>query len=401
MRFVESNPPRRFQVGERLIEIQDCGRVQLAPDEQVTHVTDSGAEFDVVRKTWGFYATPSLNGRLARFGLRGALVRNPEGRYYILLAERGRIGEFEQYLAEERAEVVTWLDRDEDLRHLEASLRAGGTVSTIACICGATNFEQVFHYTAPPASEVRFAFANRADYRRAVHRCRHCGHFISIHSMDGDALYEAGYVDANYGDAAGIKRAFDRVTSLPADRSDNVGRVRRVLEVCEQSLPADRRPGTLLDLGSGLGVFPFAMMQAGWSCTAVDRDQRLVEHARTLGLDAEQADIGALSLTRQYDLITFNKVIEHAADPPALLASARRWLKPGGLMYVEVPDGERASEHGADREEFTIDHPHVFSLASLAITAAKAGFDCRSVERVHEPSTKFTLRAFLSVPLLK
>jgi hypothetical protein len=56
-------------------------------------VTKSGAEYDVAAKDWGFYATPSLNGRLQQFGLRGVLIRNRgTGRYFVLLVEPGPRG---------------------------------------------------------------------------------------------------------------------------------------------------------------------------------------------------------------------------------------------------------------------------------------------------------------------
>src|SRR5438105_15753607 len=72
-----NDPPRAFQVGRtEKIWIRDCAHISLEPDEQVTFLTGEGAEYDVARKDWGFYATPSLNSRLARFGLRGVLVRN-------------------------------------------------------------------------------------------------------------------------------------------------------------------------------------------------------------------------------------------------------------------------------------------------------------------------------------
>jgi hypothetical protein len=120
-------PPRAFEVGRSVRHVmRDCARVELAPDEQVTFVTDSGGEYDVARKSWGFYATPSLNARLARFGLRPALVKNPEGRYFIFLVERGKDAEFEQYLTQEAQRIVCWLDSDKHLADLE---RALGTTS--------------------------------------------------------------------------------------------------------------------------------------------------------------------------------------------------------------------------------------------------------------------------------
>jgi len=118
------NPPRRFKVGTTVKrEMADCGSVELAPDEQLTFVTADGAEFDVARKGWGFYATPSLNGRLESFGLRGVLIRNRvSGRYFVLLVQRGHESAFAQYLEEESCEVVTWMDSTGALDGLRARM---------------------------------------------------------------------------------------------------------------------------------------------------------------------------------------------------------------------------------------------------------------------------------------
>ncbi len=116
----EKNPPRAYEVGTtKKFMMHDCGVVRLAPDEQVTFVTDSGAEYDVARKDWGFYATPSLNGRLAGFGLRAALVRNRvTDRYFVLLLEKGRDEAFNAYLEQECCEVVFWMDDDQVLKQI-------------------------------------------------------------------------------------------------------------------------------------------------------------------------------------------------------------------------------------------------------------------------------------------
>lgn len=127
MRFEPKDPPRNFTVGaDRSITMKDCGTLRLGADEQVTLVTETGAEYDVARKDWGFYATPSLNGRLEQFGLRGVLIRNRDtGRYFVLLVERGREAAFEAYLAAENLKIVHWLDSDAACRSLEARLAEG------------------------------------------------------------------------------------------------------------------------------------------------------------------------------------------------------------------------------------------------------------------------------------
>ena len=123
MKFKEINPPREFETGfGEIIKIKDCGRVELEPDEQVTFTTPGGAEYDLARKDWGFYATPSLNGRLKNFALRGVMIKNRIGRYFIMLVEAGKEDLFRRYLDVEGLEVVTWLDDDAPLERLERRL---------------------------------------------------------------------------------------------------------------------------------------------------------------------------------------------------------------------------------------------------------------------------------------
>jgi len=118
MKVNERNPPRVFHLGHegQEITLSHVADIALAPDEQITLVTASGTEFDVVRKAWGYYATPSLNDRLPRKGLRPALVASGTRRY-LLLCETGKEALFRTYLEEQRMTVITWLDTDADLMH--------------------------------------------------------------------------------------------------------------------------------------------------------------------------------------------------------------------------------------------------------------------------------------------
>jgi SAM-dependent methyltransferase len=120
----------------------------------------------------------------------------------------------------------------------------------------------------------------------------------------------------------------------------------------------------------------------------------LTEH---LGIRAEAEDLFDLTPERlgMFDAVTFNKVLEHVEDPVSLLAHAGAFLRKGGFCYVEVPDVAAASA-GADREEFFIEHHHVFSPASLALLGERAGFEVVQVERLIEPSGKFTVYAFMT-----
>ena len=76
-----------------------------------------------------------------------------------------------------------------------------------------------------------------------------------------------------------------------------------------------------------------------------------------------------------------------------MMAHARKWIRPGGFLYIEVPD-VRAAQEGPGREEFFIEHLHIFTQRSLTQTASKAGWKGELVEEISEPSGKVTLAAF-------
>lgn len=256
----------------------------------------------------------------------------------------------------------------------------------LRCPCEGRHLELAWRYDAPPEGETRFPFSGEG-YVRDILRCAVCGHHVSRTEMVVSALYGSEYVDSTYSD--GLRVSFERIVALPPERSDNHGRVERVTEAA-----GSRR--TILDVGSGLCVFLHAMKQRGFEGTALDPDPRAAAHARdVVGVDAVCGDYLTLDGLGRFDLVTFNKVLEHVEDPVAMLGRSRDNLAENGFVYVEVPDGPSAAAEGFEREEFFIEHLHVFSLASLALLAHRAGFSPLRIDRIREPSTKYTLCAFL------
>jgi hypothetical protein len=116
MKITEIRPSRKFTVNN--VEISHSANIELEPDEQITFITDSGTEVDVARKSWGYYAVPSLNGRLLKFGLRSALVNNPTGKIFFLLVEKGKEEDFFHYLDEQDMNFIIWLDDEESIKVL-------------------------------------------------------------------------------------------------------------------------------------------------------------------------------------------------------------------------------------------------------------------------------------------
>lgn len=275
-----------------------------------------------------------------------------------------------------------------------------GSLQATECpFCRGRAFSSVFVYDEPPPGEVRFEFARLTPYHREVFRCQCCGHFLSLHGMETTALYEEQYVSSTYG-KDGLRGAFDRIVALDPSRSDNVGRVRHILEFARGYLTGpgrEGRPPAVLDVGSGLCVFLHRMKEAGWRCVALDPDERAARHAReTVDVEAVCGEFLSAGGLGQFDLITFNKVLEHVPEPVVMLARSAEYLNKGAFVYVELPDGEAAVKNGPEREEFFIEHYHVFSAASLALLASRSGFTVLQIERLREPSSKYTLRAFLA-----
>jgi len=102
--------PRSFKVGNNDITIKDCGDLYLEPDEQITFITESDQRYDLARKDWGFYATPSVNGRLKNEGFKCALVKNEFKKVYVMIVEESKLAEFNKYCKTENQDIIKWLD---------------------------------------------------------------------------------------------------------------------------------------------------------------------------------------------------------------------------------------------------------------------------------------------------
>ncbi len=111
MRIIKKKPPRKFKPSKN-ITIKDCAKIYLNPNEQVTFLTKKKQEFDVCKKEWGFYATPSVNGRLKFYNFKTSIIQNIKTKkIYIFILEKGKEKKFYRYLKEENCKVIKWLSK--------------------------------------------------------------------------------------------------------------------------------------------------------------------------------------------------------------------------------------------------------------------------------------------------
>tara|TARA_A100000164_G_C21505119_1_gene584324 strand:+ start:141 stop:479 length:339 start_codon:yes stop_codon:yes gene_type:complete len=96
---------RIFEAGVTKIKIRDCGSIKLKNDNQVTFISKN-SEYDVCKKNWGYYATPSINGRLKTFGFKTFIVSNSKKKIYIFLVHKNKINLFKNYIKKERNFII-------------------------------------------------------------------------------------------------------------------------------------------------------------------------------------------------------------------------------------------------------------------------------------------------------
>jgi Methyltransferase domain len=74
------------------------------------------------------------------------------------------------------------------------------------------------------------------------------------------------------------------------------------------------------------------------------------------------------------DLMVCRQVIEHVADPFALISAIRDGLAPGGHAYLEVPDA-RFIDRGAAIGDIVLQHVQYFTPHSFVALARRAGLE--------------------------
>jgi 2-polyprenyl-3-methyl-5-hydroxy-6-metoxy-1,4-benzoquinol methylase len=96
----------------------------------------------------------------------------------------------------------------------------------------------------------------------------------------------------------------------------------------------------LLDVGSHAGFFLRRARDRGWNARGVEPSEVTAAIAReVLGLDVVNATLDSDAVAPESaHVVTMVDVFEHVPNPRAVLASAHRVLRPGGLLFVKVPN---------------------------------------------------------------
>lgn len=136
--------------------------------------------------------------------------------------------------------------------------------------------------------------------------------------------------------------------------------------------------GLFVDVGCNAAGFLKAVRDMGAACLGIEVDPRLCEWNKAhLGIDVFAGmfeDVPA-SYHGSAAVVVIRDSLEHHLDPVATLTLARRLLKDGGLVFVDVPNLDcMLAQHNIDAWDwFEADHLMYFSPPSIRTAFERAG----------------------------
>jgi SAM-dependent methyltransferase len=141
-------------------------------------------------------------------------------------------------------------------------------------------------------------------------------------------------------------------------------------------------PGDFLEIGPGQGSLALLARDAGWRYRAVEASPILIDQLREQGLEVIEGWAPPIPVADEScDVVYADQVLEHMSGIDAareFVAEARRTLKPGGTLFIVVPD--YLKERGFF---WDVDYTHNFVTTERRVRQLlyDGGFDIRQIVR--------------------
>ncbi len=118
-----------------------------------------------------------------------------------------------------------------------------------------------------------------------------------------------------------------------------ISRIREFNRALDQIEQRQRPPGRLLDVGTATGEFLVEARKRGWTVSGTeisDSSVTIAKEKRQLDIFHGWLDQASFS-KHSFDVIHLSHVLEHVPSPQAMLKTIASFLKPTGLVVIEVP----------------------------------------------------------------
>lgn len=195
--------------------------------------------------------------------------------------------------------------------------------------CGSSDLQSEYSIVSPYLAHKAFDSAPEVCQ---LHRCRQCDFRFydrGLTDAEGDAYYagyrnEAYYKERHRHEPFYTRREHEKI-------ADRLGSRARRADFARTLAAANVAPNfaAVIDYGGGEG-----------SLIAELTAERKIsfDPSGTAGLPGVEVLGARLGLPEDADLITCAQVLEHVSDPGGLLDDMIALVRPGGLVYLEVPD---------------------------------------------------------------
>lgn len=227
-----------------------------------------------------------------------------------------------------------------------------------------------------------------SDVVFSVSTCDGCGVLRTLPAMSDQDL-EFYYPNDYWGDRH--PPSFQWVRSSQREKTDFLGKCRLT-------------GGRILDVGCGSGLFLRAL-GSDWECFGVETGSGAsMVAAETLGTDriCNCSLIEARLDRASFDVITLWSSLEHMNNPRSNLLEARRLVKSGGTIIVQVPNASSYQARVFGRYWFALDvprHRYHYNLAALEKLLSATGFQIYKTTYFSKAHNAHALRQSLKARL--
>jgi SAM-dependent methyltransferase len=244
----------------------------------------------------------------------------------------------------------------------------------------------------PPAFKI--VTTETREGRGLWEACTRCGLVVNRSGVDPtrvDEFYNAEYVQKNSytsGELLSARQHFDQ----------RLETIRVIAHELEPYLSPTMR---VFELGAATGELLYLIRDKVKYCFANEINQLYAEFIRTdLGIDASHDDYLTIEFPEKFDAIVSINTVDHMANPRRVLEKIYNDLKPGGILYIEVPNDSQALNRylsPAKQAAFTTfmyqkAHYYSFSFSTLAALVEQVGFHVERKTSRHD----YTLNNFLN-----